>query len=161
MLQQLPPTTRIWIYQAAEPFQTDQVQQIQEEVQQFAQAWISHNRQLRAGGAVLHDRFVVLAVDESMAGASGCSIDSSVGFIRALGAKYGRDLFDRMRFSFEDSSGQVQTVSKEEFSAMYASGAITDETLVFDTLVDRLELLQSTFRKPLQQSWHSRFVGSL
>lgn len=158
MIATFPATARVWIYQADEPFAAEDVSAIQEEIQQFAQAWISHNRQLRASGELLHERFVVLIVDESQADASGCSIDKSVGFLKALGAKYKRDLFDRMRFTYETSSGDLETVDKDTFQTRYQKGIIDDQTPVFDPLVNTVGALQSQFRKPLSDSWHRRFV---
>ena len=156
-LETLTPESRVWIYQAAEPFAAQQVPEIAAHVQAFAQRWVSHSRQLQAGGAVLNDRFLVLAVDESQAGASGCSIDSSVQFVKQVGAQYQRDLFDRLRFSYE-KDGAVHTVSKDEFAALYQQGEINDDTIVYDPLVKTLGELRSTFRKPLRESWHARFV---
>ncbi|MEL7427378.1 MAG: hypothetical protein AAFN81_30595 [Bacteroidota bacterium] len=156
-LEALAPEARVWIYQAAQPFESAQVPEISQHVQEFAQRWVSHSRQLRAGGAVLNDRFLVLAVDETQAGASGCSIDSSVQFVKQVGSHYERDLFDRLRFSYE-KDGQVFTVSKEEFARLYQQGEINDDTIVYDPLVKTLGELNSAFRKPLRNSWHARFV---
>lgn len=153
----LSATARVWIYQAHTPFRAEDIAAVNAHLQEFARQWVSHNNQLLAEGTLLHDRFVVLAVDESQAGASGCSIDSSVKFIKQLGAQYDRDLFNRMRFSYE-KDGEVHTVSRDEFGALYASGAIHDDTIVFDTLVDTVEKLHAGFRKPLKDSWHARFV---
>ncbi|MEL7222705.1 MAG: hypothetical protein AAGJ93_15395 [Bacteroidota bacterium] len=157
LFSELSPTTRLWIYQANEPFATADLPAIEASLQSFASEWVSHNNQLKTAAAVLHDRFVVLGVDESRVGASGCSIDSSVRFLKSLGAQYQRDLFDRMRFSYE-SNGSVYTVSKEEFEKRYASGEIHDETIVFDPLVNTVDGLRTNFRKPLKESWHARFV---
>ena len=153
----LPPTTRIWIYQSNEPFPEQEVPKIQQQVQDFAQQWISHNRQLRAHSDVLHNRFVVLMVDESQADASGCSIDKSVYFLKDLQAQYGVDLFDRMQFSYLDGE-DVKTVPKEVFAKLYAEGSIHDDTPVFDTLVSNKGDFDSDFIKPLGKSWHKRFV---
>lgn len=153
----LPSSTRIWIYQSNQPFQDVDVPQIKAHVQNFAQEWISHNRQLRAHGDVLHNRFIVLMVDESQADASGCSIDKSVYFLKALQAEYGVDLFDRMHFSFKQND-QVNTVSREEFAKLYAAGTINDDTLVFDTLVSNKGDFDQAFDKPLGKSWHKRMV---
>lgn len=153
----LPPTSRIWIYQSNEPFPATKIPQIQQQVQDFAQAWISHNRQLRAHGDVLHNRFVVLMVDESQADASGCSIDKSVYFLKNLQAQYGVDLFDRMRFSYLEDE-EVKTVSREEFAKLYSEGKINDDTLVFDTLVSNKGDFDNHFVKPLSKSWHKRMV---
>lgn len=156
-LELLADEARVWVYQANEPFSSGQIPEIAQHVQQFARQWVSHNQQLSAGGAVLHNRFLVLVVDESQAGASGCSIDSSVSFVKKIGAHYQRDLFDRLRFSYE-KDGQVYTVSKEVFAEKYQSGEINDHTIVYDPLVKTLGELNTSFRKPLGQSWHARFV---
>lgn len=153
----LPPSTRIWIYQSNEPFPASEIPSVQQQVQEFAQQWISHNRQLRAHGDVLHNRFVVLMVDESQADASGCSIDKSVYFLKNLQAQYGVDLFDRMRFSYLDGE-EVKTVSREEFAKLYAEGKINNDTLVFDTLVNNKGDFDQAFVKPLGKSWHKRMV---
>lgn len=157
LFSELSPTTRLWIYQAHEPFATADLAAIETSLNVFVSEWVSHNNQLKTAAAVLHDRFIVLGVDESLVGASGCSIDSSVRFLKSLGAKYQRDLFDRMRFSYE-KNGSVHTVAKDAFEALYANGQINDETIVFDPLVNTLEGLRSSFRKPLKDSWHARFV---
>ncbi|MBL7794786.1 MAG: hypothetical protein JNK77_20790 [Saprospiraceae bacterium] len=153
-----PQQTRVWIYQANNPFPEQDLPQIRRQISDFAQQWISHNRLLRAAGDVLHDRFVVLMADESQVDAGGCSIDRSVAFLKGLQAAYGVDLFDRMRFSFLDSEGGVQTVDRQTFSALYANGTINDETPVFDTLVATKADFDQAFVKPLAKSWHKRMV---
>jgi hypothetical protein len=153
----LPDHARVWVYQADQPFNPGDREAIEAALQRFAQEWVSHNRQLSAAGELLHDRFIVLAVDESRAGASGCSIDSSVAFLKELGARFHRDLFNRMRFSYEQD-GQVYTVGREKFEQLYAEGLINDETIVFDPLVKTRGELSTAFRKPLKESWHQRFV---
>lgn len=153
----LPDSTRVWIYQANQPFKEEDIPEIRREAQAFAQSWISHNRQLRAHADVLHNRFIVLMVDESQADASGCSIDKSVYFLKQLQAEYGVDLFDRMAFSFKDGE-EVFTVPREEFARLYQEGRINDHTLVFDTLVSTKEELDQKWLKPLSQSWHKRMV---
>lgn len=153
----LPSSTRVWIYQSDKPFEAKEIPKIQQQVQDFAQAWVSHNRQLRAYGNILHNRFIVLMVDESQAGASGCSIDKSVYFLKNLQAQYEVDLFDRMRFSYLDGE-EVKTVSRDEFAKLYINGDITGETLVFDTLVNNKADFDTNFVKPLNKSWHKRMV---
>lgn len=150
-------TTRIWVYQANQPFPDTAVPEIRDSLQEFVRQWVSHNRQLKAGAEVLHNRFLILMVDESQADASGCSIDSSVHFLKQLQAKYGVDLFDRMAFSYKVGD-EVRTVGRAEFEELYASGAINDDTLVFDTLVDSKSAFEAGWLKPLSKSWHARLV---
>ena len=128
LYEALPDTTRVWIYQSNRPFTQEEGVEITALAKQFAQRWVSHSQQLRAFATLLHDRFLVLMVDESNAGASGCSIDSSVAFVKALQAKYEVDFFDRMRFSFQGEDG-VKTLSRMDFSQWYQAGKIGAETL--------------------------------
>lgn len=153
----LPDSARVWIYQADRPFPREAVPAVRTRVRQFVEQWVSHNRRLQAYGDVLHDRFIVLMVDERHAGASGCSIDSSVYFLKALQQDYGVDLFDRMRFSYLDGE-DVETVDRETFERRFREGAITEETLVFDPLVATKGDLDRRFIKPLKDSWHLRLL---
>ena len=155
----LAPNSKVWIYQSAHPFNPTQSQQIQAEVSAFANQWVSHNRSLKARGVVLHNRFVVLMVDETQAGASGCSIDSSVHFMQQLEQRHQIQLFDRMRFSYKDNAGEIHTVSNLDFSQLYTEGTIGDDTIVFDTLVKTKADFDNAFEKPLKESWHQRMVG--
>lgn len=153
----LADQSRIWIYQSNQPFPSSEIENIKTHLQSFCTSWTSHNRWLKADGAILHDRFIVLMVDETQAGASGCSIDKSVHFIQSLEAKYGVNMFDRMLFAYQQD-GEIKTAHRDEFSNLYAQNIINDETLVFDNLVKTKADFEQGWVKPLSQSWHKRMV---
>ena len=153
----LPDDTRVWIYQSSRPFTDSEIPNLRQQLQQFAQQWTSHNRQLRSHADVLHSQFLVLLVDETMAGASGCSIDKSVHFMQYLERSYNTDLFDRMTFAWKDGDA-VKTASSHEFAELYKKGEISDQTLVFDNLVKTKGELEEKWLKPLNESWHKRFT---
>jgi len=153
----LPDSTRVWIYQSSKPFEGQELEQVKTQVNNFAQSWVSHNRQLRSHGDVLFGRFLVLMVDEGIAGASGCSIDSSVHFMKQMEQEHGVDLFDRMTFAWQDGE-TVRTAPSTAFAELYQNGAISDQTLVFDNLVKTKGELEEKWLKPLNESWHKRFV---
>jgi hypothetical protein len=155
--QILPEATRVWIYQSNKPFDEKDLPSIQAQIVRFTRQWVSHNSQLRAFGNVFHNRFIVLMVDESQTGASGCSIDASVQFIKNLERTYGIDLFDRMTFAYRDGEF-VKTVPREEFARLYKDGKINDETLVFDNLVTNKGDFEQNWLKPLGKSWHKQMV---
>ena len=157
-LDQLAPTSRIWIYGAERALSAKETKLVRERAQTYVTQWNSHQQALRAGADVLHNRFLVLAVDESAAEASGCSIDGSVRFIQDLGSEIGVDFFNRMRFSYRDDRGKIQTVSRDEFKLLYAQGQLTNDTVVFDPLIKELGELRQIFERPLEDSWHSRMV---
>ncbi|MGB0862223.1 MAG: hypothetical protein ACPGXZ_04860 [Saprospiraceae bacterium] len=154
----LADTSRVWIYQSNQAFSAAQAQEIQLKIKAFCKSWVSHSNQLKADGALVHNRFVVLSVDESQAGASGCSIDKSVHFIKGIEQTFGVNMFDRMLFAYQNQAGEVKTASSMQFSELYKDGLINDDTLVFDNLVKTKADFQQKWLKPLKDSWHARFV---
>ncbi|MEM8524272.1 MAG: hypothetical protein AAGG68_06500 [Bacteroidota bacterium] len=150
-------TSRVWIYQSNRPFTDKELLEVRQYLQQFATQWVSHNRALRAFAEVYHNQFIVLIVDESQAGASGCSIDASVHFLQQLQAKFDVNLFDRMTFAYQEN-GEVKTAHRSEFKQLYQAGKISDETLVFDNLVNTKGAFEKQWVKPLGESWHRKMV---
>ncbi|MEM7573513.1 MAG: hypothetical protein AAF433_11455 [Bacteroidota bacterium] len=157
-LSQLPSHSRIWIYAAERALSPQETETVKTTAEHFARQWVSHNQQLRSASDLIYNRFLILAVDQSSAGASGCSIDSSVHFVQRLGGELQVDFFNRMVFHYQDADGRVHSVAREAFQAAYQTQEINDQTLVFDPLVSNLEQLQTSFLKPLGDSWHTRMV---
>ncbi len=155
--EELTDNARLWIYQSDRVIARDQVDLINEEIDSFVSGWAAHQVPLAASGKVFHDRFIVLMVDEEKNAASGCSIDTSVAFIKHLESTYGLRLFDRMTFSYE-KDGVIYTVPKERFKQLYQDGEINENTLVFDNLIKTKSQL-SEWKKPLGNSWMKRFVS--
>ena len=156
--ESMPDNSRVWIYQSNRPFQGEELNKIGEQISQFVHQWVSHNQALKAFGGLFHNQFVVLMVDESQAGASGCSIDSSVHFIKSLEANFEVNLFDRMNFAFLQND-QVKTAQRTIFSELYQKQEIDDNTLVFNNLVKNKTEFESSWIVPLKDSWHVRMVG--
>lgn len=155
--EKMSPETRVWIYASNRPFTTQEAMQVTPHLEAFANQWASHNVQLQAWAGMLFNQFIVLAVDESRQDASGCSIDSSVRYLRSLESALGIDLFDRWNFHFIEDDAVI-TLPKDEFADAHRNGRILDDTLVFDHLVNTLGKLKASWIKPLGQSWHRRFV---
>ena len=157
-LEKLAPESRVWIYGAERALTKEETKTVRSRAQEFVSTWVSHSKDLDAGADVLHNRFLVLAVDETQAEASGCSIDGSVNFVKSLGAEIGVDFFNRMRFSYRDEAGKIHTVGREEFKLLYSQGLLKNDSIVFDPLVKELGELRQIFERPLEDSWHSRMV---
>lgn len=155
----LSENTRVWIYQSDKPFADADIPTVRAKIQDFATQWVSHNDSLKAFGDLYHGRFIVLMVDETEGGASGCSIDSSVRFIQALGEEYGMDMFDRMNFTYKTEAG-IKSAHREEFIELYRLGLITDETVVFNNLVTTKEAFEKNWQISLGESWHKQLIAN-
>ncbi len=154
---QLADHARVWIYQSNRPFSEREQLVLTSQINGFVYEWAAHGRDLLASGGVLFNQFIILAVDERKTGASGCSIDKSVNFMKDLAAQYDVSLFDRLTFTFL-TNGQVETAKSSDFKRLFTEGVISADTLVFDNLVNNVGDLRTTWLKPLASSWHKRFV---
>lgn len=149
--------SRVWVYQSNRPFSEREQIVLTSQINGFVQSWAAHGRDLLAAGTILFDQFIVLSVDERQAGASGCSIDTSINFIKEVATQYNVSLFDRLVFTFLNN-GKVETATSKAFKQLYTEGVISKDTLVFDNLVSTIGDLKSVWLKPLGSSWHKRFV---
>lgn len=156
-MNQLSDQSKIWIYQSSRAFQPEEAKALNGILERFAEQWTSHNQALKAIGELVYDRFIVLMVDETMAGASGCSIDKSVHFMKQIESQFQVNLFDRLTFAYL-AGEEVKTAGRDDFSQLYQNGTINDETLVFDTLVKTKKQYDDALIKPLKDSWHKRMV---
>lgn len=153
-----PDESRVWVYQADRPFEEEDIQKINEEIDSFCERWTSHNNELKALGGVMHDQFVVLVVDETHASTSGCSIDKSVAFVKSLEHKYSRKLLERDKVAWLDVNEQIHTIPLAELRQAVLDGTLNMNTKVFDNLVANRRDYITKWTLPLGQSWMKRFT---
>ena len=153
----LPPHARVWVYQSTTEFTPEQHAAIVGKARQFVAGWASHGTALQAAIEVLHKRFIVVAVDEQHAMASGCSIDKSVHFMQALEQEFGLKLFDRMQVAYRDGEA-IATSNMHDFGDLLANGTLPSSTKVFNNMVNTLADFQSKWEVPVTESWHARLL---
>lgn len=150
---EMPNHARIWIYHSENPISLQAQEMIQKAAQEFIDEWTSHGQKMDASFGIFHDRFLILAVDEAQAAASGCGIDKSVRFFQDLGKAMGTDLFQRMKMVFE-KDGSLHTEALHQFWAMRKAGIINGQTKVFDNTIKTVGELNSKWLVPFEESWH-------
>lgn len=149
---------RIWIYQANRLLSNDEVTDMQIQLSEFAKQWKVHGKPLEASAVILDNLFVVLKVNEDFAAASGCSIDSSVRFLKEIEQKYHIALFDRMQIAFRNGH-ELSVVSRSRFEQLIQDGIIHDDTIVFDNSVTTDAEFNTRWAIPYKESWHKRVFG--
>lgn len=103
LVENFSPSSRVWYYLSDRTFDGTESDYIQSKIDEFVNVhWKSHGAKLDAAGMLLHNQLIALSVDENSLGASGCSIDSSVKFIKELGAELKVDFFNRMYVLISD-----------------------------------------------------------
>jgi hypothetical protein len=153
----LDKTSKVWIYQSDRDFTYDELDEVRPLIFDFLDQWTSHNQTLLTYGNIFHKRFLVLFVDETLSGASGCSIDKSVHFVESIGASVGVDFFGREVFSYIKDD-EIRFIHKGDIKAAYQRNEIEDGTLFFDHLVKTKDDFLKKWLVPLNESWHRKFI---
>jgi len=117
LFPQLSDESKVWIYQSQTELSDEQKVGMQQSMNSFVEGWAAHGSGLFAEATILEDYFLVFAVDESKAKASGCSIDSSVRFVKQLQEKLNLDFFNRLNVLVE-IDGAKKIVSYHELDAL-------------------------------------------
>jgi len=152
---QISENSRIWIYQANRELTTDEQTLIQQKLDAFVASWQAHGQQLAAFAEIRYQRFIILAIDEQQAQATGCSIDKSVGLMKELESEFGIQLFDRMQIAYRDGEA-IKTCSKDEFERLLEQGLVNEETIVFNNLIQNYGDLSTSWEVPMKLSWHQK-----
>ncbi|HTD39535.1 MAG TPA: hypothetical protein VK671_02865 [Mucilaginibacter sp.] len=152
--------SRVWIYQSDKELYDEQVKQLHEILNNFTAEWTAHNHQLKAKAEIRYNRFLILIVDESQAGASGCSIDKSVNFMKRIEQQFGINLFDRFNLAYREGK-KVLSTPRHNFEELLKTGKINTDTIVFNNLVQDLKQLDTKWEVPFKDSWHAQLFRDL
>ena len=155
--EELPETSKVWIYQANRSFSEQEQESIQSKIEEFINNWTSHGSDLQASYMLKYKRFIILALNSDLNKATGCSIDASVNFIQELEKEFNVDLLDKMNVSYKQGEF-IAYKSLTDFRQMAKDKAVSKNTIVFNNLVTNIAELNENWEVPASESWHSRFL---
>jgi|688.fasta_scaffold763959_2 predicted lactoylglutathione lyase len=144
IFQDFSLSSRVWVYASNRALNSTESTYAQDEINEFVKQWATHGKELVAKGAVLFDRFIILTVDEQKVGASGCSIDSSVHFVKALGKELNVNFFDRLN---------LYIINDQEIKQIHISEMVNfADWNLFDPMIANLEQLINSWIVPVNES---------
>ena len=108
-------------------------------------------------------QFIVLIADETEAGVSGCSADSSVRVIKQIEQTFGIDMFERTTLAFliKDKSDtyRVRLLPLSQLQYAVDNGFISAYTLFFNNVVQTKEQLENNWIIPAKDSWLAKKIS--
>ena len=143
--------SRIWIYASEHKLTNDQENHILKSISDYLQNWEAHKVPLTAGVTILENRFIVVALDDSKNGASGCSIDTLQKLIQNLEKELSISLLNRLNVfcKIEDKILCIPSFKLE--------GIAKANTLFYDLTIQNKSELQS-YLKPISEGWCAHLV---
>jgi hypothetical protein len=144
--------SKVWIYQSSRLFSLQEALQLEELLHNFTAGWQTHGTPVKGFATLFFGRFIILMADETDAGVSGCSTDSSVRLIKQIENQYGVSLFDRQMLAFIINE-KIELLPLGQLNYALENGFISPDTLYFNNLVqNKLELLDN-WMIPVKASW--------
>ena len=151
--------SRVWVYQASRLLTIAEALEAEDLIKEFCEDWKSHGADVDAFGNLFFGQFLILMADETRAGVSGCSTDSSVRFVKGLEQKFDLDFFDRNNLAFVVKD-KIQLLPLSQLKYASENGFITADTLYFNNTVLNKEELENNWIIPLKNSWLAKRLNS-
>ncbi len=149
--------SKVWVYQCDQFINDEDSEAIKQSLYEFTMQWSSHGQELECYAQLFHNKFLVFVADDAHI-VSGCSIDSSVNFIKTLESKFNLNFFDRLNFTYMKDD-EVKVIHSSQFKAAFDSGQINADTFMFDNLVKDKAQFLSSWIVPLKESWYTKFIS--
>jgi hypothetical protein len=149
----------VWVFASASPLDAASSERLLGAVDEFLQQWNAHGAPLVCGRDWRDDRFLAVGVDQSSAGASGCSIDGLFRTLARLEPELGTKLLGGGRVYYRDAHGRIQVATRSAFGELARSGAIAADTRVFDTSLTSAAGWREEFERPASASWHAELLA--
>jgi hypothetical protein len=154
--EQLPadfhPGSRVWIYQSSRLFTLSEALQIEDILNDFVAAWKTHGDPVKGYANLFFGQFIVLMADETAAGVSGCSTDSSVRLIKDIEQRFNVQLFDRQMLAFVVKE-KVSLLPLAQLNYALENNFIDQDTLYFNNVVLTKKDLEHNWIIPVKKSW--------
>jgi hypothetical protein len=151
---ELPDDARVWVFAATDRLTGDRATRLLRAVDDYLATWRAHGEPLKCARDWREDRFLAIGVDQSSAGASGCSIDALFRILQDLQSGIGTSLLGGARVFYRDDAGGVRVSDRHAFGSLAATGEVQGNTPVFDTTVTTAVAWRRDFERPLRESWH-------
>ena len=156
----LPGDARVWVFGAANELTAPASNRLLAAVDEFLAQWNAHGSPLRCGREWREDRFLAIGVDQSTAGASGCSIDGLFRTLARLEPELGTSLLGGSRVYYRGDDGRVNAATRKAFGELAREGRIGPDTPTFDTSITTASAWRQEFERPVRESWHAQLIGA-
>lgn len=144
--------SRVWIYQNSRLFTLSEALQIEDMLNDFVANWKTHGDPVKGYANLFFGQFIVVMADESAAGVSGCSTDSSVRVIKEMESRFNVQLFDRQTLAFVIKD-KIQLLPLPQLNYAVENNFINEDSFYFNNTVLNKKELENNWIIPVKESW--------
>lgn len=147
---------RVWTYVISKPLSAEAINQLQAEGNAFVSSWTAHENKLVASFEILGGRILIVKVNEDVSGASGCSIDKLMRFIKEAERAFGIELLNRFLVAYKTDAG-IEVTHSSKIKELLAQQQLSENTLVYNTAAANENEL-ATWEQPLKATWLNKYL---
>jgi len=155
---QLPDHARFWMFTSNRFLTQEEILSLNNELSLFIQKWTAHKQDLNASFNLIDDAILIVGVDESQTGASGCSIDSMTKEITRLAQQMNIDWLNRFSIIIKSSEGN-SAINANELKQLFSEGKINEHTLVSNSLLSNFGEVKTHLYLPIKDTWMNRYLA--
>jgi hypothetical protein len=148
---------KVWIYPSSRKFYDTEIEEIENKLKHFVENWKSEDENFKVSYQFLYKRFVIFFSDDELSPVSNPDIDVMVSFILELQSDYEVTLLDKMNVCFKQGEF-VQYKELKELKTLLKNKAVTEKTIVFDSLITNKFDFENYWEIPMEESWYNRFL---
>ncbi len=154
--EQLPDQSRVWVYQANRPLKGAEIEQISAFLMNEMNAWAAHGAPLNASFEIRFGQVVIIAVNEDVNQASGCSIDASTRWFKSLGELFQVDFFDRQIACIQ--GGQILLIPINSIKEFILRSDLSEEDFIIPPQTLNLGHYRNQWLQKVRESWLKKYL---
>ena len=142
----LDDSSRLWMYGSETEFTEQQSDYITKKLTFFLENWEYHKNKLTASFNILEDRFIIIALDDSIHGVGGCSLDGLQRLIQTFEKELSITLMNRLNV-FCKIGEEILCIPTFKLCSV-----ANNETLFYDLTIQKKSEI-NTVIKPIKEGW--------
>jgi hypothetical protein len=155
----LPENNRIWIYVASEKLSDEKVHELEKNMNTFLEDWSTHGHGLHSFFKLWDRCVLIIGVDETRYGASGCSVDKLTRFLTENENALHIQWMNRLQCAAWLSNELFLFKNTEVQNLMESKKILPDTPMVNLQIISSTAWNKNPFVK-INESWLARFIQS-
>ena len=149
--------SKIWIYQSKRDLTDKEAIAIHNKMNIFLNEWDSHGSIVKSAFTILYNRFIVILADDTADRLCGSAGDRLLKFFKELDIEYQLSFMDRMLVSYRKGE-EIETLNINDFRDLIQKGEITENTIVFNNILQSKKDFLMKWEVPVKESWHKQLI---
>ncbi len=155
--KQLPDEAKLWVFPSSRKFYPQEIEGLKEKIEDFLSDWDDQGILIRSSFQLEYDRFIIIAVDDSLNSLSLEAHNILITFIQELEKIFEVVLMDKMNVCYKQGEF-VQYKDLIEFKKMMKAKGVSQKTIVFNNMITNKVDFKYNWEINIMDSWLGRFM---